>query len=59
MFVHYDDSNVAIQKAAESVLKTAAAMNKAEFLDVAKGVKAFQHPVLLSNLIDFVSQTEA
>ncbi len=34
VFVHFDDSNVAIQKAAEEVLRTAAAMNKEEFLKV-------------------------
>jgi len=54
IFVHYDDSNPQIQKCAENVLKIAASQNKIEFLNVAKSIQAFQHPVLLNNLIEFV-----
>jgi len=54
VFVHYDDSNSVIQKAAEELLKEAAKLNKKEFLEVANAIKAFQHPVMLSNLIEFV-----
>ena len=53
-FIHYDNSNTTIQKAAEDFLKEAAKYNKKEFLEVANGIKAFQHPVMLSNLIEYV-----
>lgn len=46
-----------IQKAAEELLKEAAKLNKKEFLEVANSMKAFQHPVMLGNLIKYVQSS--